>query len=194
MLADVAAADEPLVVGLDGEHRDQADEAGVVGEDADDVGAAADLAVEPVSGGCWVVRGESVGERTVEFTGPLGGRADIVVDGVRSTVTVDRRGETWYVTVGGDTWICDEVVHRGNDDGVAGAHGDGVVRSPMPGTVIAVVVEPGGPVTAGQTVAIVEAMKMEHALTSPIDGVVGAVHAASGDRVALGQPIVTIDA
>ncbi len=46
LLADVGAADEPFVVGLDGQHRDQPDHAGVVGEDADDVGAAADLAVE----------------------------------------------------------------------------------------------------------------------------------------------------
>src|SRR3954471_14855862 len=35
LLADVAASDEPFVVRLDGEHRDQADQAGVVGEDAD---------------------------------------------------------------------------------------------------------------------------------------------------------------
>ncbi|MAT06067.1 MAG: acetyl/propionyl-CoA carboxylase subunit alpha [Acidimicrobiaceae bacterium] len=150
------------------------------------------LEVAPQSGGRWFVRGDSVGERTVEFAGPLGDRADIVVDGVRSTVTVDRHGDTWFATVGGDTWACVEVVHRGNDDGVAGAHGDGVVRSPMPGTVIAVPVEQGAAVTAGQTVAIVEAMKMEHALTTPIDGTVDAVHAASGDRVALDQPIVTI--
>ena len=44
--AHVAASDQPLVVGLDGEHRDQPDEGRVVGKDADDVGAAADLAVE----------------------------------------------------------------------------------------------------------------------------------------------------
>jgi hypothetical protein len=44
--ADVVAPDEPCVVGLDGEHRDEADDRGVVGEDADDVGATGDLAVE----------------------------------------------------------------------------------------------------------------------------------------------------
>ncbi len=43
---DAGAADEPLVVGFDGEHRDQAKDRGVVGEDADDIGAPADLAVE----------------------------------------------------------------------------------------------------------------------------------------------------
>ena len=151
-----------------------------------------DLAVEPAGTGRWRLIGESVGERTVEFAGPLGGPAGIVVDGVRSTVTVERRNGSWCATVGGDTWVCDEVVHRGDDDGAAGAHGDGVVRSPMPGTVITISVEPGAAVTAGQTVAIVEAMKMEHALAAPIDGTVETVHAGAGGQVALDQPIVTI--
>jgi acetyl-CoA/propionyl-CoA carboxylase biotin carboxyl carrier protein len=154
----------------------------------------AELAVAPVADGRWQVVGEPVGERTVEFDGPLGAWAPVLVDGVRSMVTVDRHGGTWFVTVGGDTWACTDVVHRGNDDGVAGSHADGVVRSPMPGTVIAVLVEEGATVTAGQTVAIVEAMKMEHALTSPIDGVVETVHAATGGQVALDQPVVTIAA
>jgi hypothetical protein len=45
-LADVAAADESLVIGLDREHRDEPDQRWVVGEAADDVGAPPDLAVE----------------------------------------------------------------------------------------------------------------------------------------------------
>ena len=153
-----------------------------------------EVSVSPIGESRWRVAGVSVGERMVEFAGPFGGPADIVVDGVRSNVTVDRRRDTWYVTVGGDTWIFDEVVHRGHDDAAVGTHGDGVVRSPMPGTVIAVAVEQGATVSAGQTVAIVEAMKMEHALTSPADGVVETVHVAAGGRVALDQPIVTITA
>ena len=151
-----------------------------------------ELTVEPLDDDRWRVAGESTGACEVEFAGPLGEPTPIVVDGIRSTVTVDRRGDTWFVTIGGDTWNCHEVTHRGNDDGAAGAHGDGVVRSPMPGTVIAVSVEQGATVTAGQTVAIVEAMKMEHALTAPIDGVVDTVHVASGSQVALDQPVVTI--
>jgi hypothetical protein len=46
VMAHVAARDEPLAVGLDGEHRAEADQRAVVEEDADDVAAAADLAVE----------------------------------------------------------------------------------------------------------------------------------------------------
>ena len=151
-----------------------------------------ELTVESVGEGTWHVDGEMVGEHVVEFSGPLRAPATLVVDGVRSTVTIDRRGSTWFVTIGGETLACDEVVHRGDDDDRAGAHGDGVVRSPMPGTVIAVPVDEGDAVTAGQTVAIVEAMKMEHALTAPIDGVVEAIHVMAGGQVALDRPVVTI--
>ena len=151
-----------------------------------------EVTVSPIGDGRWRLAGEATGEREVECAEPLDGASAIVVDGVRSAVTVDRRGDTWFVTVVGDTWIFDEVVHRGNDDGAAGGSGDGVVRSPMPGTVITVSVEQGATVAAGQTVAIVEAMKMEHALTAPVDGVVDTVHVAANGQVALDQPVVTI--
>jgi biotin carboxyl carrier protein len=62
----------------------------------------------------------------------------------------------------------------------------------MPGTVIAVSVTPGEVVTQGQTVAIVEAMKMEHTLTAPFDGTVSAVHAVAGGSVALDQVVVEV--
>jgi acetyl-CoA/propionyl-CoA carboxylase biotin carboxyl carrier protein len=62
----------------------------------------------------------------------------------------------------------------------------------MPGTVIAVPVATGEAVTRGQTVAIVEAMKMEHTLTAPFDGEVTAVHVAAGSSVALDQPLVEV--
>jgi biotin carboxyl carrier protein len=69
---------------------------------------------------------------------------------------------------------------------------DGGVRSPMPGTVIAVSVAVGDAVAKGQPVAIVEAMKMEHTLTAPFDGDVSAVHVAAGSSVALDQLLVEV--
>ena len=66
------------------------------------------------------------------------------------------------------------------------------MRSPMPGTVIAVSVAPGDAVTKGQALAIVEAMKMEHTLTAPFDGDVSAVHVAAGTSVALDQLLIEV--
>jgi 3-methylcrotonyl-CoA carboxylase alpha subunit len=77
---------------------------------------------------------------------------------------------------------------------IAGRDADGVIRAPMHGKVLAVMVSPGEAVSKGQRVAIIEAMKMEHALTAPIDGTVGEVAAEAGWQVAEGAMILRIDA
>jgi len=56
--------------------------------------------------------------------------------------------------------------------------------SPMPGTVISINVEVGDEVHAGQSVAVVEAMKMQNGLTISRDGIVKAIHVSAGDKVA----------
>ncbi|MET1064007.1 MAG: biotin carboxylase N-terminal domain-containing protein, partial [Arthrobacter sp.] len=68
---------------------------------------------------------------------------------------------------------------------------DPAVRSPMPGTVVSVSVNNGDTVTAGQVLLAVEAMKMEHQLTAPLDGTVH-ISAASGDLVKADQVLATI--
>jgi acetyl-CoA/propionyl-CoA carboxylase, biotin carboxylase, biotin carboxyl carrier protein len=62
----------------------------------------------------------------------------------------------------------------------------------MPGTVLAVRVEEGQVVTAGEILGVLEAMKMELSLTAPYDGTVTEVGAKAGDRVALGQQIFLV--
>jgi len=69
---------------------------------------------------------------------------------------------------------------------------DGTVRAPMHGKLLAVLVEVGQTVAPGQRLAIVEAMKMEHALTAPFAGTVSAVPAAPSTQVAEGVPLVVI--
>jgi acetyl-CoA/propionyl-CoA carboxylase biotin carboxyl carrier protein len=158
-------------------------------------GERVDLAVEPVAPKTWRVRADALGdaaERLVVLHPVSAGRTRVDVDGrVRHVAIVADAGAT-HVVVGGDNWSFGEVVHRGHDDGPGAGDGDGVVRSPMPGTVISVSVVVGDEVLAGQTVAIVEAMKMEHTLTAPIDGTVEQVHATAGSSVALDQALVTI--
>ncbi len=61
----------------------------------------------------------------------------------------------------------------------------------MPGSVVAVGIDDGGTVTADAVVVAVEAMKMEHALTAPVDGVVELL-VAVGDQVKVGQPLARI--
>ena len=76
----------------------------------------------------------------------------------------------------------------------AGASGNSGVKAPMHGKLIAVLVKTGDHVVKGQKLAIVEAMKMEHALTAPRDGTVGEILADEGTQVAEGARILLMTA
>lgn len=66
------------------------------------------------------------------------------------------------------------------------------VTAPLPGVIIAVKVNVGDTVKAGQVVAVLEAMKMENDILAENDGTVTAVNAAKGDSVLEGAAIITI--
>ena len=70
--------------------------------------------------------------------------------------------------------------HEGTHGGVAG---DGTILSPMPGRIISVDVIAGESVTKGQKLLTLEAMKMEHTLTAPFNGVVTELNAVAGAQV-----------
>jgi 3-methylcrotonyl-CoA carboxylase alpha subunit len=72
--------------------------------------------------------------------------------------------------------------------------GDGIVKAPMHGKVLAILVEQGAGVRKGERVAVVEAMKMEHALLAPHDGVVSEIAAEVGAQVAENAKIMMIEA
>ena len=77
---------------------------------------------------------------------------------------------------------------------VGATAGGGQLVAPMPGTVAAVSVSAGQQVTAGQTLVVVEAMKMEHAVKAPHDGTVSRLDCAVGDLVREGQELVVLEA
>ena len=108
------------------------------------------------------------------------------------TVVVD--GKKYNVTVaeGSDVAIeVKEVAATGSTP--AAASGQGVhVHAPLPGSVFKSLVKPGDKVTDGQVVMILEAMKMETEILSPVNGTVSSVDVAVGDAVENGQVLVTI--
>jgi len=71
---------------------------------------------------------------------------------------------------------------------------DGAVRAPMNGKIVAVFVEPGQSVKKGARIALMEAMKMEHMLTAPMDGIVTEVVAVQGAQAVAGAVLVRIEA
>ncbi len=72
-------------------------------------------------------------------------------------------------------------------------HGEGRLTAPMPGKVIAVLVEPGTVVEKGTPLIVMEAMKMEHTIGAPAAGTVSEVLYAVGDQVADGAQLLVLD-
>ena len=83
----------------------------------------------------------------------------------------------------------DPIAHAGEATG-----GVGRLTAPMPGKVVAFHVKPGDVVTAGQALAVMEAMKMEHTIAAPADGTVEELMYAPGDQVAEGAELLRIAA
>ncbi|AZS36670.1 Acetyl-/propionyl-coenzyme A carboxylase alpha chain [Microbacterium lemovicicum] len=127
---------------------------------------------------------------------PPGGNPDATT--TPATVALDDEGAVW-VHSGGGTWRLRPLSRReaaqrrrdARERGVAAS--DPVLRAPMPGTVVAVHVADGAVVAAGDRIVTVEAMKMEHAVVAPHDGV-ARLDVAVGDQVRRDQTIARIDA
>ena len=78
-------------------------------------------------------------------------------------------------------------------DDEAGPEGTIPLRAPMQGTIVSLSVEPGATVLAGQEVLVLEAMKMQHTVTSAVAGIVRAFTVSPGDTVFEGHPLAFIE-
>jgi acetyl/propionyl-CoA carboxylase alpha subunit len=94
------------------------------------------------------------------------------------------------VTVGGDSALMTIPDYEAEAEALAG--GD-AVKAPMPGKVIALTAKVGDTLEKGQGVAVMEAMKMEHTLVAPRDGVVESIGAEIGAQVAEGLVLVALE-
>ncbi len=119
-------------------------------------------------------------------------RLAVTLDGLRTEYLVAATDGQIWLSGAGRTAVVEEVREapvRPDDE----HSGDAELASPMPGSVVAVGVADGERVDAGAVVVTVEAMKMEHALTAPVDGMVELL-VAVGDQVKVGQPLARITA
>ena len=123
-------------------------------------------------------------------------------------VLAERHGGRWQVqgaplpetsVAGGTVTVFDSyglpfgVIDPLDREGHAGGDGN-IVEAPMPGLVKAVFATPGQAVAAGDRLAVLEAMKMEHALLAARDGVVAEVLAEAGSQVEAGAALVRLEA
>ncbi|WP_186762773.1 acetyl/propionyl/methylcrotonyl-CoA carboxylase subunit alpha [Lentzea tibetensis] len=137
------------------------------------------------------VRGDEV---VVGSGDPVRSRAfldgDDLVVGTRR-YAVARDGDVLWLGADGHSWALTEAEFLVGALGAAGGSA-GPVKSPMPGTVLVVRASAGDSVTAGQALFVVEAMKMEHTVTAPVDGVLTEVQVQAGQQVALDQPLAVV--
>ena len=121
----------------------------------------------------------------------------LIIDGVSHVADVDDHEGACVVEVGGETYTIrvEEQTRyiirtRGGAGGGAGAQ---TVKAPLPGKVTHVPVSPGDAVAAGQSLIVIEAMKMENELKAAAAGTVREVRVSAGQAVNAGDVLVVID-
>jgi acetyl-CoA/propionyl-CoA carboxylase, biotin carboxylase, biotin carboxyl carrier protein len=118
-----------------------------------------------------------------------GRRLRIAFDGISETWTVARDHDRSWVAGATGAWLAGPSARvRGAQDA-----GDGDLRAPMPGQVIAVHAQEGAAVERGEVVLVMESMKMELQITAPRAGTVAALHVAPGDQVALDTLLARVE-
>lgn len=133
-----------------------------------------------------------VGDASYQVSAQLNGdKLDVIINGHRLSVHLFNDGDDLTLFHEGEQFICEQ--HResfSSDDNA----GDNSLTAPMNGAVVAVLVEAGQEVKQGETVVIMEAMKMEHSLKAPHDGTVAEVYFAEGDLVEDGAELISLNA
>lgn len=123
----------------------------------------------------------------------------LVVDGRTTDIALTPLGRgRWLAGVHGehtDVEVVDERTRhiRSLTAGPAAGSGGGVLRAPMPGLVVRILIASGSSVTAGSGVLVLEAMKMENELRAPAPGTVRAVRVIAGQAVEKGQVLVEFE-
>lgn len=139
------------------------------------------------------VRGRKVDVDLVALDGYLSMRVDgqvidLVTEGELPDVGVVVAGHRSYVRV-----VSDRLRAAMLAKGERSSAGDKIVKSPMPGRVVKLMVAVGDEVVAGQGLVIVEAMKMENELKAKTAGKVASVHVKALDTVENGAKLITLE-
>lgn len=120
-----------------------------------------------------------------------GDALNVVINGHRLTVHCFQDGDNLTLFHEGEQFQCRQ--HR-DTFSESEESGDGSLAAPMNGAVVAVLVEKGQQVKEGDTLVIMEAMKMEHSISAPCDGTVSEIYFAEGDLVNEGSDLIALDA
>ncbi|KJS58740.1 biotin carboxylase N-terminal domain-containing protein [Streptomyces rubellomurinus] len=128
----------------------------------------------------------------------VGDRLHLTVDGLQTAFALATdtdpglaAGPVTWLGIEGDAWPVHAHDPVGESAAAAGAH-HGALTAPMPGTVTVVKTTTGETVRKGQPLLVLEAMKMEHVIAAPHDGVVAELRATAGATVAMEDLLVVV--
>jgi acetyl/propionyl-CoA carboxylase alpha subunit len=107
-------------------------------------------------------------------------------------VHVAREGDETFVQIAGRSFTIRTIEPLTVFAHAGGANADLTARAPMPGTVVSVRVQAGARVGKGETMMVIESMKLETAITAWRDGTVAAVHLAAGQTFDRDTPLVSL--
>ncbi|MEC9393550.1 MAG: acetyl-CoA carboxylase biotin carboxyl carrier protein subunit [Candidatus Thermoplasmatota archaeon] len=117
-----------------------------------------------------------------------GSRLLVDIDGSAQIAHVAKIGDDWWIHLDGRI----HVVHSHEPGSVDSSAGEGGLTAPMPGTILEIHAKAGQRVREGQTLLVMEAMKMEHRIQAPKAGEVLSVNFSEGDRVDMGATLVEL--
>ncbi|HET9589109.1 MAG TPA: biotin/lipoyl-containing protein [Anaerolineales bacterium] len=120
------------------------------------------------------------------------GKLDLLINDERVTAYVSSDNAKRWVTVNGQTSVLTRS-SGARTRGHGGHHAAGTLTAPMPGQIRAVNVGEGDPVTKGQTLLVLEAMKMEIRVQAPLDGVIKKLFVKQGQTVEREQILIEVE-
>jgi geranyl-CoA carboxylase alpha subunit len=134
------------------------------------------------------------GEHIGSYQASVNSQNFVSVDGLQERVcAVQLNDQHWHVQVGGvDLWLEDSTLTAPSTS--TGAAGSAEVRAKFNGKVIAIQAEVGVTVKRGDTLLVIESMKLEHAIAATQDGVIASIDISLGQQVATGQILVRLSA
>jgi propionyl-CoA carboxylase alpha chain len=132
-----------------------------------------------------------VNEREVEIISFASDSITLVIDRVQRTYNLKSAGETTYIWSAQSSAVVKKLTRYPRKPG---ASAQSTANSPMPGKVLRIVVEKGQPVSVGDPLVVLEAMKMEQTIRTTIDGIVVAILVEPGQVVMPAQKLVEINA
>jgi biotin carboxyl carrier protein len=149
----------------------------------------------PAGNGYAAIAGDKTA--SVEIVRAANGKLDLLIDGEHVTAYVSSDGAKRWVTVDGQTFVLTKAsgaapTSKGRHAGAKHDH-EAELSAPMPGQVRGVNVSAGDKVTKGQTLLVLEAMKMEIRIQAPRDGIVVELLVKAGQTVEREQILVKMD-